>query len=203
MRTDLGVSRETLDRLGWFVELLREGSKHQNLIARSTMDVLWDRQIRDSAQLFLLADPESHHRRWIDLGSGPGLPGIVLALIGAMDITLVETRTKRVAFLKTAVAELGLLSQVSIEGRRLERVDTAPFDVITARAFTGLSNLFRLAQRFSHRETQWILPKGRSAVEELEEARRTWQGDFALTPSLTSDQAFIITARNVRPRRRL
>lgn len=202
LEQSLGVSRETVERIDRFVALLREESGRQNLIARSTLDTLWDRHIRDSAQLYQLADPELRSGNWIDLGSGPGLPGIVLALIGNMPITLVEMRTKRVEFLHQAIEALELDASVTVEGCRLERVETQPFDVITARAFTALPKLLTLAHRFSTPKTQWVLPKGRTAQEELEQAERSWQGDFALTPSQTSDDAFIVTAHNVRPGRR-
>ena len=202
LEQSVGVSRETVERIDRFVGLLKEESARQNLIARSTLDTIWDRHIRDSAQLYALADADHRAGSWIDLGSGPGLPGIVLALIGAMPITLVEVRTRRVEFLHRAIDVLDLSGIVTVEGCRLERVETRPFDVITARAFTGLSNLFALAHRFSTPKTQWVLPKGRTAQEELEQAQRSWQGDFALTPSQTSDDAFIVTAHNVRPRRR-
>lgn len=202
LSTDLGVSRETLERLELFAALLVEEAQRQNLISRSTIDDLWDRHIRDSAQLITLVPSTSRGGRWLDLGSGPGLPGIVLALIGDMQMTLVEVRTKRAEFLEKAREQLGLEQRVQIEGRKLERVATARYDVIAARAFTALPKLFALAHRFSSDETLWLLPKGKSAQEELEQARGTWQGNFALKPSLTNDEAFIITAHNVRPGRR-
>jgi len=199
---DLDVSRETLERLELFAALLVEEAGHQNLISKSTIDDLWDRHIRDSAQLLTLASPALRSGRWIDLGSGPGLPGMVLAIIGTMDMTLVEARSRRVDFLEAAHDKLALGDRVHIEGRKLERVETDNYAVITARAFTALPKLFALANRFSDAETQWLLPKGKSAQEELEDAQRTWQGDFALHASLTNDEAFIIEAHNVRPGRR-
>ncbi|QLC25647.1 16S rRNA (guanine(527)-N(7))-methyltransferase RsmG [Parasphingopyxis algicola] len=196
------VSRETFERLDLFVVLLLEEAQRQNLISRSTVGSLWDRHIRDSAQLLSLVPSECRKGRWIDLGSGPGLPGLVLAIIGGMDMTLVEVRARRIAFLQHVRERLDLGNQVRIEGRKLERVETAPHDIITARAFAPLPKLLELSHRFSHAGTQWLLPKGKSAQEELEEAQRTWQGDFALVPSQTDEYAFIVTARNVRPRRR-
>lgn len=197
----LGVSRETLERLDAFAALLLDEAERQNLISRSTVDSFWDRHIRDSAQLLSLASPSSRTGPWIDLGSGPGLPGMVLAIVGGMDMTLVEVRSRRVDFLQRARERLGLADRVHIEGRRVERVDGAIYRVITARAFTALPKLFAVAHRFADAETQWLLPKGKSAQEELADARRTWQGDFALHGSLTNDEAFIIDARNVRPGR--
>ncbi|WP_299321570.1 16S rRNA (guanine(527)-N(7))-methyltransferase RsmG [Parasphingopyxis sp.] len=199
---ELDVSRETFEKLDLFVSLLEVESRNQNLIAKSTMEIVWERHLRDSAQLLMLADPALRSGRWIDLGSGPGLPGIVLALIGDMAMTLVEVRKRRVEFLQSAIERLQLGHRVRVEGRKLERVETRPMDVITARAFAALPQLFALAHRFSHAHTQWILPKGRRAQEELEAARGTWQGDFSLEPSLTDSDAFIIVAHKVKPRRR-
>lgn len=198
----LHVSRETLEQLEQFSALLLEEAEHQNLISRSTIDSFWDRHIRDSAQILSLALPSKRDGRWIDLGSGPGLPGMVLAIIGSMDMTLVEVRGRRVEFLVKVRERLDLGNRVRIEGQKLERVETRTYDVITARAFTALPKLFALAHRFSDSETQWLLPKGKSAQEELAEAQRTWQGEFALHASLTNAEAFIIDAHNVRPRRR-
>ncbi|MEM8696282.1 MAG: 16S rRNA (guanine(527)-N(7))-methyltransferase RsmG [Pseudomonadota bacterium] len=211
LRRRFDVSRETIETLDRFVALLLEENRKQNLIASSTVGDVWDRHVRDSAQLLSLAPSERRGAEmrgaemkggaWIDLGSGPGLPGVVLAILGDMRITLVEERTRRVDFLLRTIDRLGLADHVSVEGCKLQRLDTAIFDVIVARAFTALPKLLMLAHRFSRPDTLWLLPKGKSAQEELEEARRTWQGDFALTSSLTSDEAFIVTARNVRPRR--
>ena len=195
----LGVSRETLGRLDRYVDLLLGEARHQNLIARSTFDTVWDRHIRDSAQLLALAPPEA--RSWLDLGSGPGLPGIVLALIGEMEMTLVESRAKRIGFLERAVRKLGLEERITVEGRRLEAVDSRAFDVITARAFAPLPRLFGLAHRFSHRDTRWLLPKGRNVEKELEEARRSWQGRFETVPSVTDPASFIVVASGVEPGR--
>lgn len=197
-----GVSRETLDRLARFAELLIDEAGRQNLIARSTIPDMWDRHIRDSAQLLLLAPSADAEGEWLDLGSGPGLPGIVLALLGRMRMTLVESRRGRIAFLHHTVDALDLADRVDVQGCRVESLARRPYDVLTARAFAPLDRLFGVAHPFAHRDTTWLLPKGRSAQEELDAARRSWQGDFATVPSVTHSEASIIVARNVRPRRR-
>lgn len=194
----LHVPRETLQRLDQYVALLLAEATRQNLIAKSTFDDVWDRHIRDSAQLLLLS---SNAQRWLDIGSGPGLPGIVVALIGGMEMVLVEERARRAAFLDHAVTALALAGRVSVEGRRLERVESRAFDAITARAVAPLPRLFALARRFSRNDTLWLLPKGRNVEKELEEARRSWQGRFETVPSATDAEASIVVARNVRPRR--
>lgn len=198
----IGVSRETFAQLDLFSEMLLNEAQRQNLIAQSTVESFWDRHIRDSAQLFDLIPASRRGGRWLDLGSGPGLPGIVLALIGDMAMTLVESRTRRAAFLAEAVGALALSGRVRVEAKRLERIPTAPFDVIVARAFAPLPKLLGLAHRFAHAETIWLLPKGKTVDDELEAIARSWQGEFETVKSTTSPDASILVARGIRPGRR-
>lgn len=196
------VSRETLEKFDRYAAMLLVEAEHQNLISRSTVPIFWDRHIRDSAQLLGFARDRGAEGSWLDLGSGPGLPGIIIALLDNSPITMVESRARRAEFLFRAVDELALSGHVTIEGRRLERIETKPFDVITARAFAPLPKLFDLAHRFSHRETLWLLPKGQTVDDELDAARPLWQGEFNTVQSLTDPRSSIICARKVRPRRR-
>ncbi len=196
------VSRETFERLDAFVAMLIAESARQNLIARSTLSTIWDRHIRDSAQLLSLCEPEDRKGPWLDLGSGPGLPGIVLALLEPMRITLVEERARRVAFLEEARAALGLENRVDIAGKKLQKLETRPFRVITARAFAPLPRLFALAHSFSRPDTLWILPKGKSVNSELEAARDAWHYESELVQSETDPRSSILLARNVRPGRK-
>lgn len=191
------VSRETLDRLDRYVALLLEENTRQNLIARSTEADIWDRHIRDSAQLYGLAPPTLREGRWLDLGSGPGLPGAVLAILGAGSVSLVESRRKRTDFLARVVAELGL-ENARIEPVRLERLTPFRADVITARAFARLPKLLAIAAPFADRDTLWLLPKGKSVEDELAEARRLWHGDFETVQSITDPRSFIVRASGVR-----
>lgn len=193
LRDKLSVSRETEERLEAFIAFLRVEMQTQNLISASTADSIWTRHIVDSAQLLaLLPGDQDQAGGWIDLGSGAGFPGLVVAIISNWSVTLVESRAKRIDYLYRAAEKLGLQSQVNIEGSALERVETAPFSVISARAFAPLPRLFGLAQRFSTDKTFWLLPKGRNAAKEWEEAKRDWNGDFRIVPSVTDDEAGIL-----------
>lgn len=195
------VPRETFTRLEQLVGLILDEMPRQNLIAASTADHIWARHIVDSAQLVALALPNA--RRWIDLGSGAGFPGIVVALmLPELNMTLVESRRKRIEFLQHLADSLGIADQVTIAGTRLEMLEAAPQDVISARAFAPLDRLLPMAHRFSHAETAWLLPKGRSAASELEAAMTSWQGDFRIVPSLTDPEAEIIVATQVQPKAR-
>jgi 16S rRNA (guanine527-N7)-methyltransferase len=197
---DLGrdVSRETREKLVAFADLLLIENKAQNLIARSTEQDLWTRHFADAAQLMSFAPGGA---RWVDIGSGAGLPGIVIAILDAGPVTLIEPRRLRAEFLARAVEELHL-PNVEIIQAKAGAVRHAPFDVITARAVASATRLFGMAAHLSHRETIWVLPKGRSAQSELDEARRTWQGSFRLEPSRTDAGAQILVASGVTARNR-
>jgi len=194
LETDFGVPRETMARLERFAELLRAANADQNLVSAASLDHLWERHFLDSAQLIRFApDPQAS---WVDLGSGAGFPGMVVALLHPGPVALVEERRLRVDFLRDVAAALGL--RVEIVGARVERLDPRPFDVISARAFAPLDRLLDLGTRFSTTNSVWILPKGRNAQSELEALESSWQGDFRLEHSLTDPEAGIIVAEGVK-----
>jgi 16S rRNA (guanine527-N7)-methyltransferase len=185
-----------LERLEHFVSLLTAANTVQNLVSSASLAEVWSRHILDSAQLVRFAP--SANASWLDLGSGPGLPGLVVALLREGPVTLVESRRLRVDFLTHAVAELALGGRVEIVGSRLEAVTPRPFEVISARAFAPLDRLLDMATAFSTDDTRWILPKGRKAQSELDAVRASWQGAFRLEPSVTDSDAAIIVAEGVR-----
>lgn len=194
----LDVPRETLGRLERFVALLADEAQRQNLIAASTIPSVWSRHIVDSAQLLTLADRPI--ASWLDLGSGAGFPGLVIAALTDAQVTLVDSRKKRIAFLAEAAALLGVGERVTLCCSRVETMMEGRFDAISARAFAPLDRLLPLAARFARPDTIWLLPKGKSAVSELEAARATWQGMFRIEPSITDPGAAIIVATEVKPR---
>lgn len=189
------VSRETFARLEDYVALLLAENARQNLIGRSTLDDLWRRHIADGAQLVRFAPrPDSS---WLDIGSGAGLPGMVIAILTQGPVILAEPRRLRAEFLERAAGELGLADRVRVAAVKAERM-TGRFEVITARAVARLDSLLRISQHLSTDKSVWVLPKGKSAQSELDEARHSWQGEFRLEPSLTSGEAAILVASRVR-----
>jgi 16S rRNA (guanine527-N7)-methyltransferase len=195
-KAQLDVPRETLERLEAFVTLLTEENRAQNLVSERSLDEVWARHILDSAQLLRLAPDQG--TSWLDLGSGAGFPGLIVAALRNLRVTLVESRRLRADFLDRASTALGVEERVEILCSPVERLEARPFDVISARAFAPLDRLLALGERFSTAKTRWILPKGRKAQSELDAARSSWQGDFRLEPSLTDPEAGIIIAEQVR-----
>jgi 16S rRNA (guanine527-N7)-methyltransferase len=194
-RAALNVPRGTMERLEGFVDLLRAESEKQNLVSAASLEQVWSRHVLDSAQLIHLAPASAG--TWLDLGSGPGLPGLIVALLHRSKVTLVESRRLRAEFLRQAADTLGVADKVENICARAETMAPQRFDVISARAFAPLDKLLAVGLPFSTSGTCWILPKGRSAKSELEAARASWQGDFRLEPSVTDAEAGVIVATGV------
>ena len=185
-----------LERIERFAALVLAENQHQNLIARATEPHLWQRHIADSAQLLENVSRETlgpnGRGPWLDLGSGPGFPGLVIAaLCPNMPVVLVESRARRVDFLHRAVEALGL-TKCSVEGQQLERVSPFAARVISARAFAPLAKLLTLSAPFSTRQTAYVLPKGRSAAQELQDLKPSLRAMFHVKHSLTDPEAGII-----------
>lgn len=191
------VPRETYEKIEHYAALLKAESARQNLVSASTLDSLWERHILDSAQLVAFEPEEG--ATWADIGSGAGLPGIVVALLVAGPVTLIEPRRLRAEFLARALPELGLQDRVRVAPEKAERV-AGRFGVITARAVASLDKLLALSTHLSTRKTHWLLPKGRSAQSELAEARQHWHCDSRIVPSRTDPEAGIVVLRNVKAR---
>jgi 16S rRNA (guanine527-N7)-methyltransferase len=192
LTTDFGVSRETLERLEAYVALLTQWQETTNLVAPSTIGQIWSRHILDSAQLFALAP---NARTWIDLGSGGGLPGLVLACqlkeVGG-SIDLVESNTRKAAFLRHVATQLALPARV--HGDRIEAVlpRLATPDIVTARALAPLTKLIDHSKQLLKSGAIGLFPKGREYAAELTDAGKHWHFSHELHASRTEPEARII-----------
>jgi len=198
---EFGVSRETCERLEAYIALLRRWNARINLVARGTIDAAWARHVADSAQLFDLAPAAASS--WIDLGSGAGLPGLPVAALAAervpgLHVTLVESDTRKAAFLVTAAAEMGL--DVTVEPRRIEALPARPYDVVSARALAPLDRLCALAHRFSARGTVFLFPKGARLDSELTAATAGWHIRAERIASRTDPEATVLKILELEPR---
>lgn len=185
---------EAIERLELLINELIGENRKQNLISRSSEDQAWQRHIADSAQLLKFV-PRETSGRWLDLGTGAGFPGLVIAAIRPqMSVILVESRIRRVEWLER-MARLLHLPKCQVQGMRLELV--APFEarIISARAFAPLPKLLRLSAPFSTKTTTYLLPKGRSAAQELAEMPAGIRKMFHVEQSLTDPDAGIIVSR--------
>jgi 16S rRNA (guanine527-N7)-methyltransferase len=163
----------------------------QNLVAASTLPMMWARHIADSAQL-LCHDDAAADGLWLDLGSGAGLPGVVVAILTDRPVWLVESRALRCRFLEDVVIELGLGRRVAVQAMPLARLPTTRAATISARAFAPLDRLVDLSARFSTDKTRWLLPKGQNAAKELALLTPAWQKLFHVEQSVTDAASGII-----------
>ncbi|MEY2943616.1 MAG: hypothetical protein RLY97_1630 [Pseudomonadota bacterium] len=178
------------ERCAQFCTMLTDENNRQNLVSSASLNEIWRRHIADSAQLLCHVSRETI-RSWLDLGAGAGFPGIIIAILQPQtEITLVESRSKRIAWLEHLRITLNL-DNLQIIGSRLESIESRHYDVISARAFAPLDKLLTLSARFSTATTQFALPKGRMAAQELA-ALSSWQHRFHVEPSLTDPEAGII-----------
>jgi 16S rRNA (guanine527-N7)-methyltransferase len=192
-----GISEAAMARLALLAELVVAENTHQNLISASTIPQIWARHIVDSAQLLGHVSVMAEDRPWVDMGSGAGFPGLVVACLRENPIILVETRALRVRFLERCIDVLKL-SHAHVKQQKVERLELdTPAAVVSARAFASLDRTFAMASHFCDENTLWLLPKGRNAEIELATARKEWQAVFHVEQSVTDADSAIIVATGV------
>ena len=195
LRDVLGVDGTGMDRLGMIAALLVEENTRQNLVARGTLPHVWSRHIVDSAQLLAVPRETLPDGAWLDLGTGAGFPGLVIAALQpARRVVLVDSRRLRTEWLARAAESLGL-HNVEVVLSRVEDLPSASFAVLSARAFAPLDNLVTLSARFSTPDTLWLLPKGAKAQHELDMLPKVWRHAFHVEQSLTDPSAGVIAGR--------
>jgi 16S rRNA (guanine527-N7)-methyltransferase len=186
------VSRETLDRLVAYADLLKRWQGTINLIGRSSLDELWRRHMLDSAQLLPLAP---NARCWLDLGSGAGFPGLVLAILGAPEVHLVESNARKCAFLREAARIAG--AEVTVHRARIETLTPWPADAVVARGLAPLRRLLELGAPFCETDSVCLFPKGQDVENELTEATKYWNMKVERLPSVSDPAGTILRLTEV------
>ncbi len=193
MIDQLNVSRETFARLETLRDLLVKWNPRINLVAKSTIEDAWQRHIVDSAQIWPLANPQA--QRWLDIGSGAGFPGLVVAAVAAekapqMQVTLVESDQRKCVFLQTAAREMGVTPR--IESARIESLPPQNADILSARALAPLENLLEFAERHRNHNGICLFLKGQNADSELTSVASSWHISAEKFPSMTDSNAVIL-----------
>ncbi len=197
-RADLNVSRETLEKLELLERELRRWQAIKNLVGPATLDRIWERHVIDSLQLLEHAPAA---RTWVDLGSGAGFPGLVLAIAGqerGLTVHLVESNSRKCAFLRQIARLTGASAIVHEE--RLEAVIpgfVSKADVVSARALASLTQLLEWTEPMLKTGTTGLFPKGRDAESELTEARKRWTVKADILPSRTDSEARILRITSI------
>lgn len=182
------VSRETLMRLQRYAALLERWNRSINLVGRGTIDDLWRRHMLDSAQLLPLIPDRA--ASLVDLGSGAGFPGLVLAICGVQNVHLVEASRKKCTFLHEAARETG--APVVIHNGRAEEIESFQADIVTARALAPLPKLLHMADHFTKKHSILLFLKGKHVDQELTDAVKEWNMTADQIPSRTDPDASIL-----------
>jgi len=190
---EMNVSRETLDRLYEFENILLKWNPKINLVSKNSLEQLWSRHIIDSVQVFnCVATPGPS---WVDIGSGGGFPGIVIAILAAefspeTSVTLIESDQRKSAFLRSAARECGV--SVSVIADRIEKVAPQRASILSARALADLTTLLGFAERHLAETGTTLFPKGQSWKKEVDIARQQWRFEVEPITSLTEPDAVIL-----------
>lgn len=192
------VSRETIADLQAFAAMVEKWTPRINLVSNASLKNLWERHVVDSAQLYPLA-PQSF-RTWVDIGSGGGFPGIVMATLAKATqpeahFTLIESDQRKASFLRTAARELAL--PVTVLAERIEEAEPQLADVVSARALSPLSALLPLIARHMKPSGVALLHKGRQFQEEIADARQSWCFDLDGHPSMTDPDARLLRVKRI------
>ncbi|MEM9575618.1 MAG: 16S rRNA (guanine(527)-N(7))-methyltransferase RsmG [Pseudomonadota bacterium] len=186
-----------MEDLRRFQDLLLKWTPKINLISKSSIEAVWDRHILDSAQL---VDFSKDAENWVDIGSGGGLPALVVAIhakhsLPERCVTMVESDKRKGAFLRTAVRELGLNARVLTQ--RVEAVSPLNADVLSARALTDLTGLLTFAERHLHPGGTALFLKGETWEKEVQSARDSWSFSLNAHRSKTNEAAAILEIKEI------
>jgi 16S rRNA (guanine527-N7)-methyltransferase len=192
-RAAFDVSRETMARLGSHLALLERWNPRINLVSRSTLADAWSRHFADSAQLWRLRPPDA--RLWLDLGSGAGFPGLVIAALAAeaspgLHVRLVESDQRKAAFLREAARAAGL--SVEVLDARIESLPPQGADVVSARALAPLAGLLPMLEKHRRPGGIGLFPKGGAVHKEIADASGHWRFDHKIYASLIEQKAAIV-----------
>jgi len=193
-RAKADVSRETLEQLEIYSDLLTDWNKRINLVSPKSIEVLWTRHFLDSAQLYHLGADAKH---WVDLGSGGGFPGAVIAIMaeGGIKTTLIESDQRKASFLRTLARETTSFEVISA---RIEEAKPQNADVVSARALAPLPILLEYVSRHLREGGRAILPKGQKAKMETRDALEHWRFDCETYPSETDPDAVVLTIGDIK-----
>ena len=195
----LNVSRETSERLEALAALLEKWNPRINLVSKTTLGDLWSRHIMDSAQIYQLADHPVEH--WVDIGSGGGFPGLVIAILAAetkspTKVTLIESDQRKCAFLRTVLRETGVSGAVI--SKRIEQASPQGADILSARALADLSLLFSFAERHLGKGGTMLFPKGVTWEKEVIAAQESWFFSHEVITSKTEPNSVILKVKDLR-----
>ena len=188
------LNKTQVDKLDFYLSSIIKHNKHTNLIGKSTIENIWDRHVLDCLQL--TKHITNKKLRIIDLGTGAGLPGILLSITGYQKILMVDSVKKKTDFVRKIIKDLSLTAK--IQNKRIENPPTSQHDIVVSRALAPLVKLLTYARMYSNKNTTSLFLKGRNAISEIDIASKKFFFEFEKIKSLSSDDGCILKINNIK-----
>ena len=188
------LNKTQVDKLDFYLSSIIKHNKHTNLIGKSTIENIWDRHVLDCLQL--TKHINNKKLRIIDLGTGAGLPGILLSITGYQKILMVDSVKKKTDFVRKIIKDLSLTAK--IQNKRIENPPTSQHDIVVSRALAPLVKLLTYARLYSNKNTTSLFLKGKNAISEIDIASKKFFFEFEKIESLSSDDGCILKINNIK-----
>ena len=182
------LNKRQVDLISLYIKKLKKSNKTHNLVGTSTIDIAWDRHVNDSLQLSKFITKKN--ASIVDLGTGAGLPGVILSIFGYTNILLIDSKIKKINFIKEFAYEQNI--EIKTICTRVEKIKNQKFDFIICRAFAPLTKLLDYSLFFTKKNTSLLFLKGRNVMKEIEDAKKTFIFKYDLFPSLSEGGGFVI-----------
>jgi 16S rRNA (guanine527-N7)-methyltransferase len=192
--SEFSLNKTQVDKVDFYLSSIIEHNKHTNLIGKSTIENIWDRHVLDCLQLTNHITNKKF--KILDLGTGAGLPGILLSIVGYQKILMVDSVKKKTDFVRKIIKELSLTAK--IQNKRIEKLPTSQYDIIVSRALAPLIKLLTYARTYSNKNTTLLFLKGRNANSEIDIAKKGYFFEFEKIKSLSSDDGCILKINNIK-----
>ena len=187
------LNKTQIDKLDFYLSSIIKHNKHTNLIGKSTIEHIWDRHVLDCLQL--TKHITNKKLKILDLGTGAGLPGILLSIIGYQKVLMVDSVKKKTDFVRKIIKELSLTAQ--IQNKRIEKPPNSQHDIIVSRALAPLEKLLTYARMYSNKNTTSLFLKGRNVISEIDIAAKIYFFEFEKIKSMSSDDGCILKINNI------
>jgi len=188
------LNKTQVDKLDFYLSSIIKHNKHTNLIGKSTIENIWDRHVLDCLQL--TKHITSKKLKILDLGTGAGLPGVLLSIVGYQNVLMVDSVKKKTDFVRKIISELSLTAK--IQNKRIENPPTSQHDIIVSRALAPLVKLLTYARMYSNKNTTSLFLKGKNAISEIDIASKKFFFEFEKIKSLSSDDGCILKINNIK-----
>ena len=192
--SEFDLNKKQVDKVDFYLSSLIKHNEHTNLVGKSTIENIWDRHVLDCLQL--TKHITNKKLKILDLGTGAGLPGVLLSIAGYQRVLMMDSVKKKTDFVRKIIKELSLAAK--IQNKRIEKLPNSQHDIIVSRALAPLVRLLTYARMYSNKNTTSFFLKGRNAISEIDTAAKIYFFEFEKIKSMSSDDGCILKINNVR-----